>query len=188
MKTIPLAVLLFVAAVVSAPALDKVRISATRKTASSEQGSTQQLPKTTIRATRQDVYYRFGFQRMVPSVPEKLEVQWVIVIERMGGRLVPAVTGSTELEMPLGREVEVSTDPVPLLGRAWEGGSRSIEDSIYGYAVRVTDPDGNIVAEKFNPKALESQIDGIVEQGDKDRDAIQDLRKLFPRLPFGRRP
>ncbi len=157
-------------------AIEKVRISATRKTALQREGSTQQLPETTTRTTREEVFYRIGLQRMTPAVPEQVEVEWVLVVERAGGRLVPAGHGTSELSLPLGREAELDTEPVALLGREWGGGADSVEDDIHGYAVRVRDANGSIVAEKFQPKSLEQEIEPIIAEWKR-------ARAVAPRVP-----
>lgn len=158
MKTpILLAVALMVAGTVTASALDKVRISGTKKTLAKRESSTQALPRGQTSLTQKMMMYVFGLQRMATEVPEQSTVAWVLIKEQKDGRLVEAARGVSVVELPLGREVTLDSTPVELEERDWSGPRRegSVSSSLAGYGLRVVNGAGEVLAERYEPAEMQ---------------------------------
>lgn len=143
-----------------ASALDKIRISGTKKTVDKRQSSQQQIPHGSTSMTEKQVVYQFTLQRMAPDAPETLTASWVLIEETMGGRFTEAARGDSVIVLPLGRSVTMESAPVTLNGREWnrKGGGGSISSSLEGYGLRLLDDKGAIVAERIDPPALAREI------------------------------
>ena len=72
-------------AAAAGPAVEKVRITATRKTA--DQGATgvRRTADAQGRGTEEHVYYRFELMRVLPTVPTNLVAEWLVAVEGPGG-------------------------------------------------------------------------------------------------------
>lgn len=141
-------------------ALDKVRISATKKTLDKRASDSQKLPHGSTSLTEKQVIYSFSLQRMAPDVPETPTVSWIVMKERMDGRLVEAARGEAVVSLPLGRAVTTESSPVQLDEREWVGrkhaGSASSE--LAGYGLRVLNSNGEVVAERYEPADMQRAI------------------------------
>jgi hypothetical protein len=113
-------------AAVSTPAfaLDKVRISGTKKTLAKRESSPQTRPRGQTSLTQKMMMYVFSLQRMATEVPAQSTVAWVLIKERKDGRLVEAARGASMVDLPLGREVTLDSTPVELEERDWSGPRR----------------------------------------------------------------
>ncbi len=173
-----LTVILMTATVASAAALDKVRISGTKKTLDRQESSVQSLPRGQTSLTRKQVAYTFSLQRMASDVSETSTVVWVLIKEQKDGRLVEAARGESEMALPLGREVTLESTPVELEERDWsrprEAGS--VSSQLAGYGLRVLNARGEPIAERYEPADLQRTItwEKPVEPGNKN---IAELRK-----------
>lgn len=143
-----------------ASALDKVRITGTKKTVDKRQSSVQQVPHGSTSLTEKQVVYVFSLQRMAPDVPETITASWVLIEESMDGRYAEADRNTSVVVLPLGRSVTVESAPVTLNEREWvkRGGGGSVSSSLAGYGLRLLDDKGGIVAERIEPAALAKEI------------------------------
>ena len=144
-----------------AGALETVAISATKKTVDQVKGTEQDLPRGTSRATERLVLYRIDLRRMSPQAPADAVVEWVVLVEAAGGRVLPGTMGSKTVQLPLGQSASVDTDTVRLLGREWRGGPvpGTVQDNIAGYGIRVLGSTGNVLAEKYDPASARTRVD-----------------------------
>jgi hypothetical protein len=162
-----LAVTMAVSAFAAPSMPEKVRITATKKTAASHKGPQQSLPNASGRVEEDEVLYRFELQRAALDVPEDLRIQYMLVVQGAGGQLRPGVVKEEEVVLAGPRPVTVESDPVTLRKIEWNRsglGTGELKETLHGWAVRVMDGKGAILAEKFQPKDLESQIDRLREQ------------------------
>ena len=155
-----LSLVMALAVIQPAAALDKVRISATKKTLDKRESENQKLPHGSTSLTEKQVIYAFSLQRMTPDVPDLPTVSWVLMKERMDGRLVEAARGESVVNLPLGRAVSVESAPVQLDEREWVGrkhaGTASSE--LAGYGLRVLNSKGEVVAERYEPADMQRAI------------------------------
>ena len=147
---------------------ERLRITVTKKTADQRAGPNQQVGHASARAHEAEMLYRLEFQRLVPSVPENLTVEWLIVVQGAGGNLRPGAHGTDEIVLPPGRTAAMDTKPVTLKGWEWTAGawhgSGAIREDLYGYAIRVRDDRGTLVGEKYVPKDVEKRADALIEE------------------------
>ena len=160
MKHLLLLAVLFLGLTTPGWALDKVRISGTKKTLDKQESSVQSLPRGQTSLTRKQVAYTFSLQRMASDVSETSTVVWVLIKEQKDGRLVEAARGESEVAMPLGREVLLESTPVELEERDWsrprEAGS--VSSQLAGYGLRVLNARGEAIAERYEPADLQRTI------------------------------
>jgi hypothetical protein len=179
MKTpLLLAVALMVAGTVTASALDKVRITGTKKTLAKRESSTQDLPRGQTSLTQKMMMYVFGLQRMATEVPEQSTVAWVLIKEQKDGRLVEAARGESVVDLPLGREVTLDSTPVELEERDWSGPRRegSVSSSLAGYGLRVVNGAGEVLAERYEPAEMQ-RIVVWDKPEDKASSQLEELQK-----------
>lgn len=168
--TVGLAVAVTVGALAAPPAPEKVKVTATKKTTASRKGPQQSLPNVSGRVEEDEVFYRFELQRVALDVPQDLRIQYMIVIQGGGGQLRAGAAKEEEVVLEGLRPVAVESETVTLKKVEWNRaglGTGEIKEKLYGWAVRVTDGKGAILAEKFQPKDLETQMDRLLEQWKK---------------------
>lgn len=174
-----LSVAVALAAIQPAAALDKVRISATKKTLDKRESDNQKLPHGSTSLTEKQVIYSFSLQRMTPDVPETPTVSWIVMKERMDGRLVEAARGEAVVSLPLGRAVTTESSPVQLDEREWVGrkhaGSASSE--LAGYGLRVLNSKGEVVAERYEPADMQRAISWTPPAPAAESDRIAELQQ-----------
>ena len=143
-----------------AAALDKVRITGTKKTLEKRESSNQKLPHGQTSLTEKQVIYAFSLQRMTPDVPEMCNVSWILMKEEMNGRLVEAARGESVVALPLGRAVNVDSAPVQLDEREWTGRHQggSVSSDLAGYGLRVLNSKGEVLAERYEPTDMQRTI------------------------------
>lgn len=154
------------------PAPERVRITATKKTEAARHGAQVNLPNAVRRFNEDDVFYRFEVQRVALDVPEDLRIRYMVVVEGMAGRLRVGAAKEEELVLSGMTPVPVDTEPVTLSSMEWNrgrrGGSGETKEKLYGWSVRVLDAKGAVVAEKFQPKDLETQAEKLMTQWKED--------------------
>lgn len=158
------------AVLAAATAPEKVRVTATKKTAASRKGPQQSLPNVSGRVEEDEVFYRFELQRVALDVPEDLRIQYMVVVQGAGGQIRAGAAKEEEVVLEGLRPVAVESDTVTLKKIEWNRagfGTGELKEKLHGWAVRVTDGKGTILAEKFQPKDLESQMDRLLEQWKK---------------------
>ena len=161
---------LAVAAIAASPAPEKVRVTATKKTAASHKGPQQSLPNVSGRVEEDEVFYRFELQRVALDVPEDLRIQYMVVVQAAGGQLRAGIVKEEEVVLRGPTPVAVESGSVTLRKIEWNRsglGTGELKEKLYGWVVRVTDGKGAILAEKYQPKDLESQMDRLLEQWKK---------------------
>ncbi len=164
------AVILAVSSPAAPPAPEKVKVTATKKTASSRKGPQQSLPNVSGRVEEDEVFYRFDIQRVALDTPEDLRIQYMVVVQGAGGQLRAGTAKEEELVLSGPAPVPVESEMVTLRKVAWNRsgvGSGELKEKLYGWAVRVMDGKGAILAEKFQPKDLEGQIDRLLDEWKK---------------------
>lgn len=144
-----------------APALEKVRITGTKKTIDKRESSSQRLPHGQTQLSEKQVVYAFSLQRMTPDTSEQATASWILMRESMDGRLSEAARGDSVVSLPLGRAVALESAPVTLTEREWSrhGGSGTVGSSLAGYGLRILDDKGQIIAERYDPASIEKEID-----------------------------
>ncbi len=163
------ALILWLAAEPARPASqpEKLRVSATRKTVASRQGPRQQLPHASGRVDENEVVYRFEIQRVTPDVPDDLRVRYLVVIQGALGNLRAGTMKEEELVLSGSRPVTFETEPVTLRRVEWNRtgpGSGELRETAYGWAIRITDPEGRILLEKCQPKDIEPQLERLMNE------------------------
>lgn len=146
---------------------EKLRVSATRKTVASRQGPTQQLPHASGRVDENEVVYRFEIQRVTLDVPDDLRVRYLVVIQGALGNLRAGAMKEEELVLSGSRPVTFETEPVTLRRVEWNRGgpgSGELRETAYGWAIRITDPEGRILLEKCQPKDIEPQLERLMNE------------------------
>jgi hypothetical protein len=160
-----------------------LRLSVTDQKVSDEKGVKQKLPRGSMQARTLGVSHVITVQRMDATLPDRLTAEWLVVVETVEGARIPADYGERDIELPVGRPVEVVTPPVSLSGRSWGGRkSGSVQDQIVGVAVRIRKEDGTIVAEQYQPKDIESKVDDWIEQSQKPGEGPDRFRARNRRL------
>lgn len=166
-----MAILTEAAPTAAPPAPERIRISATKKTEAARRGPKKNLPNA-WRVSEDDVFYRFEIQRVALDVPEDLRIQYMVVVEGLRGRLRVGTAKEEELVLSGMTPVPVESDPVTLMSVDWRrgrrGGSGDAKEKLYGWSVRVLDAKGVVVAEKFQPKDLETQAEKLMAQWKED--------------------
>lgn len=154
-----------------------VRLTVSDRTVSEEKGVKQQVPRGSLQANTEGVSQVITLQRMDATLPDSLTVEWLVVVETVEGRRVPADSGSEEIKLPIGRPVEKITPPVSLMGRTWRGKrGGTVKDNVVGVAVRVRREDGTIVAESYQPRDIEPKVDDWMAQSSKPGGGPDQLR------------
>ena len=172
---------LLCAAAVAAPAagIEKVRITAAKKTESQRRGAEQTVGTARGNTKQSDLFYRFEIQRIAVDVPENLVCEYLVAVKTAAGVLYPGATKSEEFVLTGAQPAVIDTETIPLKSVEWQnagigrGGGRIAED-IDGWVVRVRDEKGNLVAEKAQPKDLGEKWDAIIAEGRK-REGLKNL-------------
>lgn len=152
----------------AAPAgIDQYRITATKKTAASRKGPSQNLPNLKARIDEDEVYYRFEFQRATPDAPTCIRVVYMIVVQGAFGQLRPGLVKEEEVSLEGVAPGVVETEPVALHRIEWNpsgAGSGALRERVYGWAVRIKDDAGRILLEKFQPRDIETKFEKMLEE------------------------
>jgi len=170
---------------------EKVRVTATRKTAASRSGPHQNLPEVSGRVEQDDVYYRFEIKRLAPDVGENLRVSYMVVVQGALGNLRPAAVKEEEVVLSGLKPAVVETDPVTLQRLQWNRsgvGTGELREQVYGWAIRVTDEKGTILLEKYQPKDLETQYDRLLERWQKEAGGANARCDRWPESPASALP
>jgi len=171
-----------------ASAVDLVRIKATKQLDSRKSSGKQDVGYGRTSLTQKEYLYRFDAQAVSPQVANPLKFEWVVMIEDWSGRIRPATHGTCETNVAMTRAVSIETDTVELNQRNWQGaGGRTgkVEEKIAGYGLRVTDKNGNLIAENYDPSSLKKEIDWKMVDGQPNEEALRAVRGL---LEGGRPP
>lgn len=157
---------LLVLAVAAGVALaDDIEIKATQKTESSDKGSTQTLPGGTSRSVRTEKYYKFELRRMSSAIPSVVNVAWAVFKEGVGGKIELAAHGEETVSLPIGQEVALKSSTVLLTGREWTGRrDGDFGEDLAGYGVRITDRNGEVVAERYDPSSVQAVVEKLREK------------------------
>lgn len=161
MRSILPAAMLLLLAFTAAARTETISIAATKRTVGQTSGNEQAMPRGTSRSIEERVVYRFVLQRASAQDFGALTVEWIVCVERMEGRVTPVATGRRIVEIPPAESVTIETDPILLLGREWIDGPNpgTVEDVLAGYGIRVLDPAGAVVAEKYEPATMKTTVD-----------------------------
>ncbi len=172
-------VMLLVALPLSVLALDGYEIKASKKTESKRESKTRHRAGRDIRSVQKDVYYEIAVRRISPNVPEKITVEWGVMLERSSGKLILAESGKAEMQIPFGKTVKVETGTVLLKGHEFTGvrGSGSNEDDIAGYGICLRNSKGEELAEKYSSKSIKKPLQDAVEEHRKRKEKEEKRRK-----------
>lgn len=148
-----------------------IQISATKKTADRRDSETQTLPggrKTSLEV--EQILYRFDMRPMSTSLPATGELQYVLVVEDMSGRLSVDAFGKDTIDLAFGQTRSVESKTVTLNERQWSGrhGSGDTSESIYGYGVRVVDSSGEVLAEKYSRSDIQAMLEEAFARKDTE--------------------
>lgn len=176
-----IALLLALACAWPAAAVDTVRVKTTKQLANKRDSNDQQVFGGRTSLTEKEYVYRIDLQSIASQFANPAKVEWIVMMEDMSGRLKPAARGSVETSLALGRMASVTTMPVQINQRDWQGPhgrSGKIEDKIEGVAVRVLDQNGNVAVESYEPNSLKKEIDWKTASPDANQ-AGQDALKAI---------
>jgi hypothetical protein len=166
------------------------KISALKKTVAKDQSATQELPRGTTRMEEKKIVYQFEVQNQSTEYSQQdLKVRWVVMMEGAEGRSYQDAPGDKTTVLPFGRAVTLETAPITVAERTWRGmAGRTAEMSqvIEGYGLQILTLDGQVVAEKYEPESLKSEIqwEAPLPPAGFDRGA----RSPWPRRPVPLRP
>lgn len=163
-------------------AADQVRVRATRQLDSRKSSGNQNLGFGRTSLTQKEYYYRFEIQSTSPQLANPVKVEWAVMYEDWEGRVRPGVRGSCETNVPMAKATIVETETVHLNQRNWQGAgghSGKIEDKIAGYGLRISDKNGNIIDEEYDPASLKREIDWKMVQGQPNEDALKAIQTLL---------
>lgn len=166
---------LIVCAVATAPSsavaqgVEPYRIQVTRRTESQRKGDVRRLPlrNARVRPSSSDVYFSIELRRMTPSAPEEVTLETLIVLETPMGRIFPGGYSRESVQLPLGIATTLETDSVVLESFEWRnrgGGDGVVGTKLLGYAVRLLDAEGNVLAARYQPKEIEKDTDRLIEE------------------------
>ena len=134
---------------------DKIRITVVKKTADSRVEGVGRGGRTDIQRRDSQVFYKIDLQRLSPQVPENLTVQWIAVVDGRRDGLNAAAHGEEEIVLTAAHPASLETKPVDVNTVEFSGRhSGAMGDEAYGYALRIHDDKGTLVAEKYLPKDL----------------------------------
>ncbi len=161
---------------------DQIRVRATKQLDSRKNSGTQDLGFGRTSLTQKEYFYRFEIQSTAPQLANPLKVEWAVMYADWEGRIRPGVRGSCETNVVMTKATIVETETVHLNQRNWQGaGGRSgkIEDKIAGYGLRITDKNGNIIDEEYDPAGLKREIDWKMVQGQPNEEALKAIQTLL---------
>lgn len=187
MKT-RLAIALLLIASFTASAADQLRIKASKQLDSRRNSGSQDVGFGRTSLTQKEYFYRFEVQALSPKLANPLKFEWAVMYEDWEGRIRPGTHGTAETNVTMTKTAIVESETVQLNQRNWQGaGGRAgkIEDKIVGYGVRVTDSNGNQIAEQFEPSSLKKEIDWKTIDEKPNEEALRGLKRM---LEGGGRP
>jgi hypothetical protein len=171
-------------------------IEVTRKTVSRTKGAEQEVPIGETRAIEKRIVYELSLRRLSTATPSDATVEWIVAVERAGGRTMPGAAERKTVNLPFGQPVRIETPEILLRSREWQNAwqSGAVEDTIAGYGLRILGPDGAVLAEKYEPISVKERIDwswlrGPVPPSSSPSVSRPDSqpRQPPPRLPLLRR-
>lgn len=156
------AVLVLAQAVLANPPAGRFKISALKKTVARDKSETQQLPRGTTRMEEKKIVYQFEIQNQsTDHSQQELKVRWVVMLEGAEGRAYQDAAGGTTTNLPFGRAVTLETAPITLAERTWRGAqgrTAELSQVIKGYGLQIATLDGQLLLEKYEPEALQGEI------------------------------
>ena len=185
MKTIVLAALLLVPAAAFAAGIE---ITAKEKTLEVNKGEKIDIRRGDARRRDKSVQVVMSIRNMQPANKGKFTVQWSILRKGIRGNVEEVQQKTSVVELPVGREVVVESDPVTITDIRWDSdrnrNSGSREQDIDGCGVRVLNEAGEVVGEMYKPSDAQGTIkwreEGEKEGGKAERNANKDkLPKKF---------
>jgi len=142
------------------------QISGSIKTENRNKSDSQQLPRASTRLITEEKVLEMSIRRINPTLGEHAKVEWVVLLEDMRGAVRVATSGSQMLHSNVGVPVEVVSDTFTLKERTFNGegnrGNGSVEQSVKGYAVRITDEEGRELGTKFQPSSIEKDVRSLM--------------------------
>lgn len=154
-------ILVILATVAPAHARSLVTIQVDKERRGQYQSSRELGTRGSIQSTDMEVWYRITLRAASAAVPESAKVEWFILVRGFDGALYSGGHGLETVRFTKEtRQVVLRTAPIQFSGSSWRspGRSGSLENSIYGYGVRVTDENGLTLAEKLSPPRIEKSI------------------------------
>ncbi len=144
------------------------QISGSIKTQSREKSDSQQLPRASTKLITEQKVLELSIRRTNPTVGEHTKVEWVVLLEDMRGATRVGTSGSQQIHSNVGVPVEIVSDPFTLKERTFNGegnrGNGSVEQSVKGYAVRITDASGQELGSKFQPASIEKDVRSLLSK------------------------
>jgi hypothetical protein len=162
MKTRFLMLAVFLATAVAAKAGPAYDITVSKDTVDQRKSEWQERydhSRTRLIAT--DLRYVFSLKRLSLKQTGPAEVQWIVLVEKATGRLTIGAVGNEALPDPgESKTAEIRTATIALTARETQSStsSRSVEDSVFGYAVRVVTEDGKVLAEKYSSTSMRKRV------------------------------
>lgn len=182
MKTQLIAAGLILGAVLSAGAATTLRVKGTKLLDSRTKSGNQNLGFGQTSSTQKDYFYRFDLQALAPQAVGRLKAEWVVMYEDWQGHLRVGTRGVCETNVALSKVTAVETDTVQLNQRNWQGaGGRAgkVEDKIVGYGLKVSDAQGNLLAEEYEPSSLKKGVDWKAAAEAPNEQALRALQGLL---------
>ena len=140
-------------------------IKATKKTADTREGGNVTMGKN-IQLEERDVYYELDIRSMA-ATPQELRVDWVVLVKTIKGRLRTADRGEETITLKTGETKTLETSLITLREEAGPKGN-GFKGKIEGVGVRVTDAEGAVVGELYEPatsrKNLEDAFAGEIKR------------------------
>jgi hypothetical protein len=159
-------------------AVEEYEIKVSKKTDSKRESEIQQIARLSTRATSKQVYYQFNIRRKTATSPERVIVEYGVLVEGVGGQLQMREYDSEEVALAFAQTKTIETGNVTLRGREFDGLRHigSAEEELKGYGVRIKSFEGSILAEKYYPISSKNYISAemdkrAVEERGKDRPA-----------------
>ena len=197
MKSIVLAALLLAPAAAFAAG---VQITAKEKTLETNKGDKIDLPRGDARRRDKSVQVVMSVRNMQPANKGKFTVQWSILRKGGLGNVEEVQQKSSVVELPVGRDVVIESDPVTITDIRWDSSRNrnhgSLEQDIQGYGVRVLNEAGEVVGEMYKPANVQATIKWVdpaadeapAEKEKRKREGIPKKFRLPPPAPAGAAP
>jgi hypothetical protein len=156
--------------VIACPALamEPIQVSVARRTESRTPVESQRVARGRSWTQTSLQFYRVDLRRVMPSAPEDVVVDWLLVKEMPNGRLVPAESGRTNMTLDLGKTVSFNTDSVECatedIVRSQGRGATRREERLHGCIVRVSDTSGTLITEKIMPTSLAKEAEALMKR------------------------
>ncbi len=154
---------------VRAQGIESYRIQVTRKTEGQRKGDVSRMPfrDAKMRPTSSDVYFSIELRRMTPDAPENVTVEALIALESPTGRVFPGGYSRESVKLPLGIATTLETDSVVLESVEWRGrfgADGAFGTKLLGYAVRILNAEGKVMAAKYQPREMEKDTERLIEE------------------------